>query len=58
MTKSQLNDFYLYYIKTYPQHDYLLGCSISFKTLICHGREGIFGQKELWRLFTPRDCLN
>ena len=53
-TKSQLNDFYLYYIKTYPQHDYQLGCSISFKSLICHGQEGIFRQKESWRLFTPQ----
>ena len=52
------NYLYLYYTETYPRYDSLQGCSISFETQVCQGWEWIFCQRDSWRPFTSKDCLD
>ena len=52
------NYLYLYYTETYPRYDSLQGCSISFETHVFQGWEWIFCQRDSWRSFTSKDCLD
>ena len=52
------NYLYLYYTETYPRYDSLQGCSISFETHVFQGWEWIFCQRDSWRPFTSKDCLD